>query len=50
MDQIVYQNSSKLASDNENYKVPPFDKNMKVLDLDTFYDTFFGEYLTLWKS
>ena len=50
MDQIVYIKSGELASDDEKMKVPPYDKNMEVIDYGSFKDKYLGEYIAILKS
>ena len=51
MDQIAYRKAaSGIATDDEDFIEPPFDKDMEADSFGSYKDKYFGEYITILKS
>ena len=51
INQIAYMKAAtEVASGDEDFVEPPFDKDMEVEGFGTFWDKYLGEYVTILKS
>lgn len=42
--------ATEVASSDEDFAEPPFDKDMEVVGFDTFWDKYLGEYVAILKT